>query len=89
MPYTTFYIIKVLKKCFRCKKRKGKIVINQIVDNCIKTSSLCIPCFKIKIPEYTLKNKCFICPDCFKCNFQKIIFTSKEINRLKITLNHE
>ena len=72
-----------------CKKRKSKIVVNQIVDNNIETSSLCIPCFKKAVPDYSLENKCFICPDCFNCSFQKIIFTTKEINQLKITLNHE
>lgn len=89
MPYTTYYTIKKLRKCFCCKKKKSEIVINQIVNNCIETSFLCISCFKKAMPDYTLKNKCFICPYCFKCVFQKAIFTSKEIKQFKIKLNHE
>ena len=89
MPYTTLNVLKNFKKCTKCKKRKGKIIANQLINNDIETYSLCIKCFKIFIPEYTLKKECFSCQKCFECDLQKILFTSKEINQLKIKLNYD
>ena len=86
MPYTTIYNIKTLKKCMKCKKKKSKILINQIVNNIIKSSCLCVPCFKEEMPHYTLEPKCFDCIDCFSCSIQKLLFTPKEIRQFKIKL---
>jgi len=88
MPTYPTYInnIKKYKKCPKCKKRKSKILVSQLVNNEIEIVSLCIPCFKAFYINYTLEERCINCDACFKCNLQKVIFTSKEIKRLKIKL---
>ena len=82
MPITNLFPVKVLKECTSCHK-KGKILINQIINNHIQTSVFCIKCFKREVPTYTLEIKCIKCPDCFKCKLQKIIYSSKEIKQFK------
>jgi len=86
MPYTTLHLYIKLKKCNKCKKKKAKILVNQIVNNTIETSPFCVKCFKEEMPHYTLELKCFDCIDCFSCNIQKVLFTPKEIKQFKITL---
>ena len=80
--YTVLHKIKTLNKCINCKG-KSKVVVNQIVNNKIQTSPLCVSCFKIEMPEYTLEYACISCTDNFKCDIQKILFTSKEIKQFK------
>ena len=88
MPTYPTYInnIKKYKKCSKCKKRKGKILVSQLVDNKIETVSLCVPCFKAFYINYRLEKRCINCDYCFKCDLQKVIFTSKEIKQFKINL---
>jgi len=78
--------IKKYKKCSKCKKRKSKLLVSQLVNDEIETVSLCVSCFKKFNPNYKLERRCINCIDCFKCNLQKVIFTSKEIKQFRIKL---
>jgi len=76
--YTVLNRIETFKKCMNCKK-KSIILISQISNNKIHFSPLCVKCFRIEMPDYTLEYACISCDENLKCDTQKKIFTSKEI----------